>query len=71
VLTATHSEPDKNKPALVTGGALGAGKLLGKLLLQKGKHLSSGIQRIITSKTPSEWVERGFKGIANLIDRMI
>src|ERR1035437_6920222 len=53
----------KNKKALITGGASGIGKLMGKLLLQKGLHtlVIWDVNENLLHSTTNELTQQGFK----------
>ena len=62
----------KNKKALITGGASGIGKLMGKLLLQKGLHtlVIWDVNENLLHSTTNELTQQGFKVLPYVVDVM-
>lgn len=61
-----------NKKALITGGASGIGKLMGKLLLQKGLHtlVIWDINKSLLEATAEEFTKQGFTVFTYVVDIM-
>ncbi len=61
-----------NKKALITGGASGIGKLMGKMLLQKGLHtlVIWDINNTLLQSTVEEFTALGYKAQPYCIDVM-
>ncbi|MCX6314401.1 MAG: SDR family NAD(P)-dependent oxidoreductase [Sphingobacteriales bacterium] len=61
-----------NKKALITGGASGIGKLMGKMLLQKGLHtlVIWDINNTLLQSTVEEFTALGYKVLPYCIDVM-
>ncbi len=62
----------KNRKALITGGASGIGKLMGKLMLQKGLHslVIWDINEQLLQQVTNEFKQEGFTVFAYLVDVM-
>lgn len=62
----------ENKIALITGAASGIGKLMGKLLLQKGLHtlVIWDVNEKLLYSTTNELVQQGFKVLPYVVDVM-
>ena len=62
----------ENKKALITGGASGIGKLMGKLLLQKGLHtlVIWDINKALLQTTAEELTAQGFTVLPYAVDIM-
>ncbi len=62
----------KNKKALITGGASGIGKLMGKLLLQKGLHtlVIWDVNENLLNSVTNELKEQGFNVLPYVVDVM-
>lgn len=62
----------KNKKALITGGASGIGKLMAKLLLQKGLHtlVLWDVNENLLQATTNEFRQQGFNVLPYLLDVM-
>ncbi len=62
----------KNKKALITGAASGIGKLMGKLLLQKGLHtlVIWDVNETLLHSTVEEFTQQGFNVIPYVVNVM-
>jgi short-subunit dehydrogenase len=62
----------ENKKALITGAASGIGKLMGKLLLQKGLHslVIWDVNEKLLHEVANEWRQQGFSVYPYVIDIM-
>lgn len=62
----------KNKTALITGVASGIGKMMGKMLLQKGldKLVAWDINEQLLHDTSNELIKQGFKVLPYVVDVM-
>lgn len=62
----------ENKKALITGAASGIGKLMGKLLLQKGLHslVIWDVNEKLLHEVTNEWKQQGFSVYAYTVDIM-
>lgn len=62
----------ENKKALITGGASGIGKLMGKLLLQKGLHtlVIWDVNENLLNTVANEFKQQGFNVLPYVVDVM-
>ncbi|OIR13239.1 putative oxidoreductase SadH [mine drainage metagenome] len=62
----------ENKKALITGGASGIGKLMGKLLLQKGLHtlVIWDVNENLLNTVTNEFKQQGFNVLPYVVDVM-